>query len=40
MEDLPLHRTATLIPTFAGKTCPWAEHSDDDDDDAWSKAVQ
>ena len=31
VEDLPLDRTATLVPAFAGKACPWAEHSDDDD---------
>ena len=33
MEDLPLDRTATLVPAFAAKDLPWAEHSDDNDDD-------
>ena len=28
--NLPLGRTAALVPEFA--VCPWAEHSDDDDD--------
>ena len=27
-EDLPFGRTTTLMHIFAGKTCPWAEHSD------------
>ena len=26
VEDLPLYRTATLVPAFAVKTCLWAEH--------------
>ena len=26
MEDLPLGRIAALVPEFAVKTCPWAEH--------------
>ena len=30
VEDLPLGRTSTLVPEFAGMTCPWAEHSDED----------
>ena len=34
VEDLPLSRTETLVPEFAVKACPWAEHSDDDVDDA------
>ena len=33
MEDLPLGRTAALVPEFAVKTLPWAVHFDDDDDD-------
>ena len=28
LEDLPLDRTATLVPEFAVKDRPWAEHSD------------
>ena len=31
VENLPLGRTAALVPEFTVKTCPWAEHSDDDD---------
>ena len=31
VEDLPLDRTAILVPAFGVKTCPWAEHNDDDD---------
>ena len=30
VEDLPLDRTVTLVPSFAVKDRPWAEHSDDD----------
>ena len=30
MEDLPLSRTAALVPEFAVKELPWAEYSDDD----------
>ena len=26
VEDLPLSRTAALVPEFAGRICPWAEH--------------
>ena len=33
MKDLPLGRTAALVPEVAVKIFPWAEHSDDDDDD-------
>ena len=33
VEDLPLDRTAASVPVFAVKDLPWAEHSDDDDDD-------
>ena len=29
VEDLPLGRSAALVPEFAVKTCLWAEHSDD-----------
>ena len=32
VEDLPVGRTAALVPEFVVKTCPWAEHSDDNDD--------
>ena len=32
VEDLHLDRTATLVPAFAVKTCPWTEHSDNDDE--------
>ena len=31
VEDLPLSRTATLVLRLHLKTCPWAEHTDDDD---------
>ena len=40
MEDLPLDRTAPFVPEFAVKTCPWAEHSDDDDDDYFQRTVK
>ena len=33
VEDLPLGRTAALVPSLQWKICPCAEHSDDDDDD-------
>ena len=33
VEDLPLGRSAALVPKFEVKTCPWAEHFGDDDDD-------
>ena len=33
VEDLPLYRTPTLVPAFTVKNCPWAEHSDDEDND-------
>ena len=35
VEDLSLDRTVALVPEFAVKDLPWAEHSDDDvyDDD-------
>ena len=29
MEDLPLDRIAALVPGFAVKDLPWAEHDDD-----------
>ena len=29
-------QTVTFVPAFAVKTCPWAEHSDDNDDDSVS----
>ena len=31
VEDLTLDKTAALVPEFAVKTCPWAKHSDDDE---------
>ena len=31
VKDLLLGRTAALVPEFARKTCPWSEHSDDND---------
>ena len=30
MEDLPLVKTAALVPELQGKICPWAEYYDDD----------
>ena len=30
-DHLPLGRTVALVPGFAVKDLPWAEHSDDDD---------
>ena len=34
VKDLRLGRTAGLVSEFAVKTFPWAEHSDDDNNDA------
>ena len=33
MKDLPLDRTATLVPAFAAKDLPLGRTLDDDDDD-------
>ena len=33
VEDLPLGRTAALVPELAVTGLFWTEHSDDDDDD-------
>ena len=40
VEDLPLGRTAALVPKFVMKYRPWAEHSDDVDvDDTLINAI-